>query len=524
MSFKLSLLVSQTNANSSFLCHSEQIAKVHLNLSPSTMRRAQNCSKYLSLRYARLYLALESPDLPLPNSLAVSRWRNEKEEADRRYRRAQLGTSGRSRAFGFGGKDDGVDFDGNRSIDGVRSDGGSSINGQFPKSLKASTIITTSVYGPRRNTHPKAWEIYPDEISEFVETGGRIVSPEVLELGSGRAISARSTSIGSSYQQGMSGLSQVRTPNQTAPNSPTSTKVPLPTSPALDNSINRSRHPSGVEGSVLSRSTTGRSSLEVTSPISRNSLSNGSSYQFPPQSTTSTKSPLATSTGSTSRFNSPKVATELTYEPLSPRVSITSVSNGTHSQTLSISKQNEGGGRLRHSLTRRLDKIRGKGSEIDLPSDAGTIGISSSRSRRGSLPISTDPSESEMISKLGGNHMRTNTVAGELSVLSSGSSFRRKTSKMSDTSAEGGYRSSGGEENSRKLVKGRWKPNKWQGFGGRNVGGDKEMVSLEEGVQLGAPFVAKKRILRIEESDDDDYKVPREILDLGDEEFSKLTV
>lgn len=363
------------------------------------MRRAQNCSKYLSLRYSPLYTALASPDLPLPNSLAVSRWRNEKEEAERRFRRAQLGTIGRSRTFCIGSKEDAIEFDGSRSIDGVRSDGGSSINRNLSKSLKASTASTTSVYGPRRNIRPKAWELYPDEISEFVETNGRILEPEVVELSSGRAISARSTSIGSSYREGMTGMSQVRTPIQTAPNSPIFTNASLPLSPSLDNSLNSSRHistSSGVEGSALSRSTTGRSSININSPISRNALSVGSSYQFPPQSA-STKSPLATSTDSTSRFNSPKLATELTYESLSPRVSTSSKPNGTNTPSLSISKQHEGG-RLRHSLTRRLDKIRGKGSELELPSDSGTIGINS-RSRRGSLPMSTDPSESEMVSK-----------------------------------------------------------------------------------------------------------------------------
>ncbi|GAA6042557.1 hypothetical protein JCM8097_004665 [Rhodosporidiobolus ruineniae] len=162
----------------------EQISRVHLTLSPATLRRAQNAAKYLSLRYTPLYAALSAsspssrtpspaaskPAIPLPNPLEVARWRVAREEAERRNRRStRLGGTGlRSSLRSTSGEPGAAAETG----DGAESPPLGSTRLTELGSAKAGGA--PSPYGPRRNKNPKVWEVYPDDIADFVASGGEV--------------------------------------------------------------------------------------------------------------------------------------------------------------------------------------------------------------------------------------------------------------------------------------------------------------------------------------------------------------
>ncbi|BGP15069.1 hypothetical protein JCM10213v2_003024 [Rhodosporidiobolus nylandii] len=152
----------------------EQISRVHLTLSPATLRRAQNCAKYLSLRYTPLYAALSAPAaaLPLPNPLAAARWRVERAEAEVRERRSRVGSGlgGRFRRSPGGALDETPlsEGEGRTSLEGARL--GST---RLTEMGSAKAGGAPSPYGPRRNKNPHVWEVYPDDIADYVAAGGK---------------------------------------------------------------------------------------------------------------------------------------------------------------------------------------------------------------------------------------------------------------------------------------------------------------------------------------------------------------
>ncbi|KAL8279742.1 hypothetical protein RQP46_007837 [Phenoliferia psychrophenolica] len=133
------------------------ISRVHLTLSPATLRRAQNCAKYLSLRYTPIFASLNS-STPLPNLLDVARFRSAREDSERLARRSKPGPSGRPRPYGAS-RDD-IDVTG----PSPRSEAGSSVNGRLDPAVAG---LPPSTFGPRRNQHPKAWEVYPDDLTDY---------------------------------------------------------------------------------------------------------------------------------------------------------------------------------------------------------------------------------------------------------------------------------------------------------------------------------------------------------------------
>ncbi|KAM0749415.1 hypothetical protein T439DRAFT_381753 [Meredithblackwellia eburnea MCA 4105] len=153
-----------------------EISKVHLSLSPSTLRRAQNCSKYLLLRYSPIFAALERGERP-PNLLEVGRFKLEKEETERRRRRALLAGAAGSGKWGSGedlGLGTARDTSGPGETDGVHrlstaSAGTSSGGGRSSGVLGGGgTVIAGTSFGPKRNKYPKRFEVYPDELGEFI--------------------------------------------------------------------------------------------------------------------------------------------------------------------------------------------------------------------------------------------------------------------------------------------------------------------------------------------------------------------
>ncbi|GJN89777.1 hypothetical protein Rhopal_002766-T1 [Rhodotorula paludigena] len=184
----------------------EQVSRVHLHLSPATLRRAQNCAKYLSLRYTPLYAALSAPDhsIPLPNPLAVARWRIERDEADKRTRRQQLdrGVGPRFRHMRHNSRMGGTAAAGSQQGNPALDDGG----GDFGSGGRLSTLgsiktgATPSPYGPRRNKQPGVWEVYPDDVADYVAMGGKATLAEAAAADDG-ASSAGGTGAGAAGGQ-----------------------------------------------------------------------------------------------------------------------------------------------------------------------------------------------------------------------------------------------------------------------------------------------------------------------------------
>ncbi|GAA5986652.1 hypothetical protein JCM10908_003842 [Rhodotorula pacifica] len=138
----------------------DQISRVHLSLSPATLQRAQNCAKYLSLRYTPVYAAL-SASVPPPNPLEVARWRVRRDEEDKRARRTEL-----SRGVGSRLKHART---GSRDINLLAMDGANRLS--TLGSIKAG--MAPSPFGPRRNKNPKVWELYPDDLADYVAAEGK---------------------------------------------------------------------------------------------------------------------------------------------------------------------------------------------------------------------------------------------------------------------------------------------------------------------------------------------------------------
>ncbi|GAA5973906.1 hypothetical protein JCM21900_000815 [Sporobolomyces salmonicolor] len=385
----------------------EQISRVHLTLSPATLRRAQNCAKYLSLRYAPVYAALASQQsseradapnpVPLPNPLDVSRWRLAQDEAERRNRRAKVGPSGRFKAFGgalAGASSTSASKEDAGSVGGGAGGGGSG--------RRASGVKMTP-YGPRRNKHPKVWEVYPEEIGEFVAEGGAARAAKEREtaakLAAGEGGAEEQERLGetglvgqgeSGKKKGAAGTSidqlfRVNTSDSGTPSTSTPAKMPTDAHAALSSPPSTNGHArasphlrstsltlekpptrpssgargSSYEGSLFGRSgaSTGGSEIYIGSPLHRSTSLTAAappspskaglyasldSYSHRPPDPRSPRSRLASLRGSKDDLL-----------PEDDAVGPISTSSG-HRHRHSTS---EG---MRSGLTRRLDKLRGK--------------------------------------------------------------------------------------------------------------------------------------------------------------------
>ncbi|TNY22085.1 hypothetical protein DMC30DRAFT_170731 [Rhodotorula diobovata] len=197
-------LAQQADEDETARSFEDQISRVYLSLSPATLRRAQNCARYLSLRYTPLLAALSAPEraLPLPSPLDVARWRVERDEAEKRSARQQQASIGRSGAAGLrfrcartgsrsgpsGGEGGGGGGRGTLGEDDWA--GGAAGAGRLSTLGGVRTGAKPSPYGPRRNKAPKVWEIYPDDISDFVALGGRPTLAEAAQALEGGDVGA----------------------------------------------------------------------------------------------------------------------------------------------------------------------------------------------------------------------------------------------------------------------------------------------------------------------------------------------
>ncbi|GAA5889673.1 hypothetical protein JCM8208_001093 [Rhodotorula glutinis] len=174
----------------------DQISRVYLTLSPATLRRAQNCARYLSLRYTPLFAALSAPDhsIPLPNPLGVARWRVERDEAEKRSARQQA-SAGRN-GGGSGAAASRFRYARAGSRSGLAGGGGPLGEDDWASAAGPTRLSTLgsvrsgakpSPYGPRRNKTPKVWELYPDDISDYVAMGGKATMAEAAQALEGGA-------------------------------------------------------------------------------------------------------------------------------------------------------------------------------------------------------------------------------------------------------------------------------------------------------------------------------------------------
>jgi hypothetical protein len=310
---------------SSLKCHAdvwsyttvEQISRVHLTLSPATLRRAQNCEKYLSMLYVPLYTSLEE-GTSAPNLLAVSRWREERDEISRRWRRARVGLGMSKIKPVVSGSAEMKDNDGmgetarlDRSTNSRRTNGSdtaSSINLSLSGRLSISSPYTLNPvsYGTKRNKHPKVWEVYPDDVEEYLINDGQNSIEGLIEE--------------ENYVQ------RTTSSQPTIPPSMTTTTVNTAT-PLIVRSDTTSATPPD-----LSRPASRQGSVEALNALSRSATrtsgSNTNDFSYPPYRPSSLGSGFARS--STSAQLSNTKSTSIRSAPLEPAPLSSSSSSEQH--------------------------------------------------------------------------------------------------------------------------------------------------------------------------------------------------
>ncbi|KAI5475221.1 hypothetical protein MNV49_001732 [Pseudohyphozyma bogoriensis] len=491
----------------------EQISKVHLHLSPATMRRAKNAERYLVMRY-------ETTPGTAPNLLEVARWREEKEERERKLRRALMGTSGRMKGISIGSKEDLGESD-----ESLRRSRKGSLLG-----LGGAGKRNDVGYGPRRNKYPKVWEIYPEDIGEWEEdkrksapgpsgmNGNGVHRPNGMGNGWGKpptSPSSASASASASAGATKTGSPAASVTSVRNANSSSSSHA-RPGLVSRENSFDRSS---------LMR---GRSSMDTSASGGAVGLglkrvsSLGSATGVPPGTSGSPRSPLGraqSQEGGLSRVFSNSNEASPTQGQHSPKQS-------------------------RSGLGRRLDKIRGRKSTTENGSATGTdldghsasdfgFGFlrkekSGERDENGRSP---DPSDAEFGGAAIGAGVATVKPSGVsrrpshvrvLSGLSDASagvaSARNKLRRTKMSTTEDGYKSSGGEGK-------RGRGALWGALSGglrrtAESGGEMGEASRDRGASSRSRI--RERRVWVDESEDEEEKPQREVVDLNDEDFIRL--
>jgi hypothetical protein len=409
----------------------EQISRVHLTLSAATLRRAQNCDKYLSMLYVPLYTSLEE-GTSAPNLLAVSRWREERDEISRRWRRARVGLGMSKIKPVVSGSAEMKDNDGmgeaarlDRSTNSRRTNGSdtaSSINLSLSGRLSISSPYTLNPvsYGTKRNKHPKVWEVYPDDVEEYLINDGQNSIEGLIEE---ENYVQRTTSSQPTLPPSMTTTTvNTATPHivrsDTASATPPDLSRPASRQGSVEalNALSRSAtrtsgsntndfsyppyRPSSL-GSGFARSSTSaqlsntkstsiRSAPLEPAPLSSSSSSEQHLRNHPRPATplndlvevisspTPVQPPLTTtSTTATAASKSPSILLSPTTSGLSPRrLPSPSASSSVPIPTTTVKSET-----LRSTLSRQIDKIRGKnisGEDYELASSTGTSSIASS--------------------------------------------------------------------------------------------------------------------------------------------------
>ena len=518
----------------------DQISRVHLTLSLATLKRAQNAAKYLQLRYLPLYAALAERNQDgrvLANPLAVAHWRHAAEEQDQKLRRQHRSAS--------------------NSV-------GKVINGVTP-SMRA--LIPS--YGPRRNAgqkHKSVWEVYPDEIVDYVAAGGKVCEDEDSPSGSGTPDKGEECDPrldqlfggGASLRNAISRITTRGTHNSSDPDTSARPSSTVPTSPReikygdhlLTGRPGHSRQLSIEGGSPLGRSPTrGATSARSRSSSLAGSLTGpGASSLLRASSLASTASlPLrrsaygAASLDPTGNRNSPPIGSSLLEPFSSPKQSSKAsleLPSPQHSpemrrelmfgsplqshstNALNLRNVPQTGGSLRNNISKRLDHLRGRGTSTDW--DANSDGIAS-RNRHGTIEpagwaTAENASDNDFISPQSNSIRRTSRFSPSVGNLSDtgGPGFRRPRFR-NRPSFDGGTMSSGGEE-------AKWRPHRalLGALSSNRVGEGIKSVTVTPKTELGIEGIpARRRLLRGNEQGEVVVEQLDEV-DLTDDEYDKL--
>lgn len=530
------------------ITQTEQISKVHLTLSPATLRRAHNAERYLSLLYVPLYEALES-NSPPPNLLSVSRWREEREEIDRRWRRTRVGMASKSKAMSIGEADEAGDgsrlYRSNSKATTMTNGSGrppsiDSIRSPISARLSPNTSAAVPVYGARRNKHPKVWEIYPDDVVEFVESDG-VNATEALEAQE-RSIKASESRLpmGSASRVGQIGSTTslqssiavesprlptiASTPDIVTAGQPDSRRSSIDTSlraQSITNSSTNDFHYSpsrtgSLNSGRLSRSIGSQRGLPKSSSVISNSEQQHTSSPLPPQ-----LEKLSRASISLDYLPETTIATSPVSRPSSQKAkSITTTANIASPQRSLGAKPTPSEG-LRHSLSRRIDRIRGKGS-IDLDGESF-------------LPRSTNPSTFDLTKSTVGEESDQEASSGVArSAIGLASAFKETSSMVKRATLRVQRGGGGGQEDSAFKLARSDRSSGEEGPGRRKrvrnaiwatvrsgFRGPLEPLNVKNSDLIDIEALRRRRMmLAAEESEEDEE--PREVLDLADEDFVRL--
>lgn len=425
--------------------------------------------------------------------------------------------------------------------------------------MSAPYTLNAVSYGTKRNKHPKVWEIYPDDLEDYLIHGGvndveGLLEQEELTKRVGAELRA-STSSEMAFPSSTTSVTS-RTPR--VPDPAPSDTLPLFADKA-SSTASFSRHhsrESSVEALNLShsQSVTRVNSTNNTdvpcqpyrpsslgSGFARSSTSARVSLKAP--SIISSIEPVLTSSSSNTIASNDRilrpatplndlvevpapVATPATTTPLQPVIAI---SPQRPPAPLSVkSTPSEG---LRHTLSKRIDKIRGRNDEGIL--SRGNNGHAIDFAMGTITGMLLDQSDIEGKSSATGTGIGANTIGllkspvvlhrsskkGRVSLPEEGKSSQVSSPRIG--SVHDKNRSSGDElppmRRRRRVRHAIW-ATVTSGFRGPI----EPLVVTTDLSDLQA-LRRRRMMLAAEESDEEEVKVPRQVWDLDDEEFERLT-
>lgn len=414
------------------------------------------------------------------------------------------------------------------------SDSASSLNASLrTRQSIAMTTAGVAAYGMRRNKHAKVWEIYPDDVEEYLECAGVLDVEEVEEHERETRESATLAN-----PKPSSGYPSVDSSESASPiitglskSSPALASSLLPT--AVITAARTHSRPSSVEGSPIGRTPTSHSSSDY-SPYRTGSLGSGfaRSSQSQPMSFTSksvdlpTPLPRVLAQQSKSTDYLPEVSVTSLNSPITRPSSHKAPSLQLKSPALLTSPVQRAGSiklspseGLRHTLSRRIDKIRGKGASNESEFDLTSMHNASMTD----IAFSPDPSDGES-SSVAVSGSVPSLFKSPVSLNREKIGFRRgklykPEHSLEDEMHESRRRSiiEDGTGRRRRGVRNAIWASVRSGFKG-------PLEPLVVGTDLDDVAALRRRRMRLaaEESDDEEIKPVREVLDLGEDDSVRL--